>query len=221
MQITHEEARHLIQFKMDRSLKPQEINTLQTHLTDCGECRTFAEELKEMENLLAPIMKSQWMLQPVPLSIAAITKKRSFKLASSVILTTRTALISLAFAAFVFGAWQFAFANSESSTPMPVGALPVPTPSSQSTSTKISFSDCQGVVYRVQKNDTLSSIASQFSTAIDKIMAVNHMSSEIVTAGMELLIPICNSTPTGTVHPSTVTITYTPLLRQTTATPDG
>jgi hypothetical protein len=69
MQITHEEARKLIQFGLDQMLKPQEKNMLQIHLEDCIECRTFFGDLKEVDNLLLPTMLRQWNLQPTPLSI--------------------------------------------------------------------------------------------------------------------------------------------------------
>jgi LysM repeat protein len=223
MQITHEEAHRLIQFSMDQALKPQEKNILQTHLDDCMECRSFAKEINELEALLFPVMQKHWNLQPAPLSVEAITGKRNTPLQPSLILVTRTAMISIVFAAFVFSAWQFTVSNGRSATPMPVGVLPIPTPSGQSTSTKISFPNCEEVIYQVQENDTLESIAAQFSVSKDKIVAINNLSSETLNTKMELLIPICNSTPTGTVHPSTLTTTFTPLTGSTASvsTPGG
>jgi len=223
MQITHEEARRLIQFSMDQMLKPQEKNILQIHLEACTECRTFFDEIKEVENLLLPTMLRQWNRQPVPLSMEAITDKRKSQrqLQSSLILATRTAIISIVFAAFVFSVWQFTQSGKQTSNPLPVGILPVPTPSSQSTSTKISFQNCEEMSYQVQENDTLESIAAQFSVSKHKLVAINNLSTETLSTQMELLIPICNSTPTRTVHPSTLTTTFTPLLGPTTSTPGG
>ena len=44
---------------MDQMLKPEEENTLQSHLEDCLECRTFFNGIKEVENLLLPAMQRQ------------------------------------------------------------------------------------------------------------------------------------------------------------------
>jgi LysM repeat protein len=221
MQITHEDARTLIQFRLDQGLKPHEENLLQTHLNDCIACRSFSEEIKELENILLPTMKRHWNYEPAPLSIASLVEKKNSRWSTSIILTTRTALISLVFVAFVLSAWQFTRSDSRRSTPMPIGVLPIPTPSSQSTSTKISLPKCEERLYQVQENDTLESIALRFSMSKDKIIAVNNLSSETVRAKMNLLIPICASIPTGTLHPSTLTITFTPLSGSTTSTPGG
>jgi len=221
MQITHEEAHRLIQFSLDKVLKPQEKNILQAHLKDCLECRVFAEEIKKVESLLLPIMKRQWNLQPAPLSIISIVENKNSKLQTRILLATRTAIIGIVFAAFVFSAWQFTRSDRQTSNPMPVSVLPIPTPAGQSTSTKISFPNCKEMVYQVQENDTLESIASQFSVSKDKIRSINNLNTESIQAKMELLIPICTSTPTGTLHPSTLTTTFTPLIGPTTSTPGG
>jgi len=221
MQITHEEAHKLIQFGMDQTLRPQEKNILQTHLDDCMECRSFAKEIHGVETLLLPAMRKHWNVQAAPLSMEAITSKRKTQLQPSLILVTRTAIISIVFAAFVFSAWQFTVSNSRAATPMPVGVLPIPTPSSQTTSTKITFQNCEEVIYQVQENDTLESLAAKFSVSKDKIMAINNLGTETINTKMELLIPNCNSTPTGTVHPSTLTTTFIPLTGPPTSTPGG
>ena len=221
MQISHEEARKLIQFDMDQSLQPQEKKILQNHLEDCPECRKFTEAIREVETLLLPAMRSHWSLQPAPLPIEAVIGKSKMELQPSPLLVIRTALISVMFAAFVFSAWQFAFSNPQTSTPLPVSVLPIPTPSRLSTSTESSFSNCEEVTYQVQENDTLEGIAAEFSASKDKIIALNHLSTESLFPKMALLIPLCPSTPTGTVHPSTLTITYTPLSHTTTSTPGG
>ena len=221
MQISHETARQLIQFDMDRYLRPQEKKSLQNHLVDCQECRRFAEEIQEVETLLVPAMRNHWNLQPAPFPIEAVRGKRKTEVQPSHFLVMRTALISVLFAAFVFSAWQFGFSNPSTSTPLPAGVFPIPTPSGQSTKTRVSFSNCEEVTYQVQENDTLEGIAAQFSAPKDKIIALNHLRTEAVVPGMELLIPVCHSTPTGTVHPSTLTITYTPFSHTTTSTPGG
>jgi hypothetical protein len=221
MQITHEEAHKLIHVSMDKTLMPQEKNMLQAHLEVCIECRAVAEDFKEVENLLLPTMLRHWDLQPTPLPIEAMTKKRKSQLQTSIILATRTAMISIVFAVFVFSAWQFTQSGEQTSNSLPVGVLPVPTPSSQSTSTRISFQNCEKITYQVQKDDTLDNIARQFSISKDRIMTINNLNTETLKTEMELLIPICDATPTKTAHPSTLTITFTPLIGPTTSTPGG
>jgi hypothetical protein len=221
MQITHAEAHKLIQLSMDKVLPPQEKDILQIHLNDCLECRTFADEIKALENLLLPVMIKHWALPPAPLSVAAITSKRKQQRQDNIILATRTVMIGIVFATFVFSAWQFTHSGTQTSNPMPVSVLPIPTPSGQSTSTKISFQNCEETIYQVQENDTVESIAFQFSVAKDKIMVINNLSTESIKAKMELLIPICTSTPTGTIYPSTLTTTFTPIMDPITSTPGG
>jgi LysM repeat protein len=133
-------------------------------------------------------------------------------------------MISLAFMALFFSAWQFVISGPVVSNPMPMSAPPVPTPlaqTAQSTSTEISLENCEMMVYAVQRQDTLAEIASRFSVPEDLILAANNLSTESIYAKRELVIPICNSTPTGTAHPATFTTTYTPILKLITATPDG
>jgi len=221
MQITHEEARRLIQFNTDKALNMQEKSTLSTHLKDCIECRAYAEEIKEVESILLPVMQRQWNLQPPPLSVDIIHAKRSSRTPTSIILTTRTAAIGVVFLAFIFSVWQFALSSGPKLNPAPVGVPPIPTPSTQSTSTKIALQACEDRLYTVQENDTLDSIAYQFSTSKEEIMAANSMKSEAVQAATELVIPICKFTPTGTINPEIIATTYTPSKRATTTTPDG
>ena len=221
MSITHEEARKLIQFSSDEALKPQQLSMLEIHLKDCMECRIFAEEIKDVEDLLIPAMLRHWNFQPTPLSIEAITSRERFSLKPFRLLITRTAIISIVFAAFIFSAWEFSLSRDGNVTPMPISVLPIPTPSGQSTNTKSSVQSCEEMIYQVQENDTLEQIAAEFSASKEKIMASNHLSTEVIHIGMELLVPICNSTPTGTVHPSTLTTTFTPLAASPTSTPGG
>jgi hypothetical protein len=223
MQITHEEAHKLIQFNLDGALNSQEKITLSTHLQDCIECRAYAKDMKEVESILLPVMRSQWSLQPIPIPIpiTTICVKRDSKIQVSVILATRTAAVGVVLVAFIFSVWQFAVSSGGKSNPLPINVPPVPTPSTQSTSTKITFQNCDGMLYTVQENDTLESIAYQFSTSREDLMAANHMKMETVSTGMKLIVPICSFTPTGTIHPATLTITYTPSISPATFTPDG
>jgi hypothetical protein len=224
MQITHEEARKLIQYHADAELNPQQKAILSAHLKDCVECQVYAKDLKAVESILVPAMKRHWNFHPIPLSGHQIASKRNSKKQGSILLATRTAMIGFVFMAFVFTFWQFTLPSQPAFSQLPTDVLPVPTPSTQitqSTSTRIQFPNCEMIIYRVQENDTLESISDQFSIAKEEIMAINHLKIETVDNTMELLIPICDSTPTGTVNPATLTTTYTPAIRQDTSTPGG
>jgi hypothetical protein len=221
MQLTHEEAHRLIQFNLDDALDLQGKTMLSAHLKDCIECRIYAEEIREVGSILVPVMKRHWNLQPIPFSISALNVKRNPKIQTSTMLATRTAVIGVVVLMFIFSVWQFAISGRGSSAPLPVRVLPVPTPSTQSTSTKIMFQNCDGIRYTVQENDTIESIAYQFLTSKEDLMAANNIRTETVSTGMELIVPICNFTPTGTIHPTLLATTYTPPMRPTTFTPDG
>jgi LysM repeat protein len=221
MQITHEEARKLIQFNADNALKSQEKVNLSAHIEECIECRTYVDEIKEVESILLPVMTRQWNIQPIPLSIGTIYAKRNATIRTSMILATRTAAIGVVLLAFMFSVWQFSVSDGGGSSRLPVSVPPVPTPSTQSTSTRITFKSCDGMLYTVQEKDTLESIAHQFTTSAEELMTANNMKTKIVNTDMKLIVPICNFTPTGTIHPATLTTTYTPSMNPTTFTPDG
>ena len=222
MQITHEQARTLIQFSLDGVLKAADRARLSVHLQECLDCRNYADDLKEVEANLLPVMKRQWSAQPIPLSIPWLTQRKSFIANASHMLTMRSAMITLLFAAFFFGAWKFVSSGPSVSRQIPLAVPLVPTPSTESTrstNTASSPENCEMLVYRVQPNDTLASIASHFLVPEDKLMQINGLSTDSLSSSMELVVPVCNFTPTGTSHPATFTTTNTPIVRATTSRP--
>lgn len=221
MQITHEEARKLIQFNADNALNSQEKADLSAHIEKCIECHAYADEIKEVESILLPVMKRQWNTQPIPLSIGTIYARRNNTIRMGMILTTRTLAVGAVLVAFIFSVWQFTVSGAGEASPIPMSVPPVPTPSTQSTGTKITFQNCAGIPYTIQENDTLESIAYQFATSKQELMAANNLQTESINTGMELVVPVCHFTPTGTIHPATLTTTYTPSISPTTFTPDG
>jgi LysM repeat protein len=224
MQITHEEAHKLIQYDADAELNPQQKEILSAHLKNCVDCQVYAKDIKEVESILVPVLKRHLNLQALPLSAQQIASKRNSKIQANIWLATRTAMIGFVFMAVALTFWQFILPSRSAFSQLPTNVLPVPTPSTQSTqstSTSIQFQNCEMIIYGVQENDTLESITDQFSIAKEVIMAINHLKIETVDHKMELLIPICDSTPTGTVHPTTLTKTHTPAIRQNTSTPGG
>jgi predicted anti-sigma-YlaC factor YlaD len=224
MSITHEQARKLIQSNMDRNLSVEESAKLSIHLYSCSACTAYASEIKAVAKILPGLMTQQWDAQPVPLSISTLLEKHE-KRQVSTFLTMRKAAITFVVMALFFSAWQFVLSGPLPSSRLPSAIPPVPTPSSptmQTVSTQLTLEEgCAIMSYNVQTGDTLASIAEQFLTSEDMIMEFNHLEISMVSPAMELIIPVCNFTPTGTFHPATLTTTYTPRAKPTTSTPGG
>lgn len=223
MSITHEQAQRLIQLNMDQTLSMEESTKLSAHLRTCRECTVYAGEVKEVANMLSRMMKRQWSAQPVPLSIRTLVEKRK-KLSSSTLLTMRTAAVSLVVMALFFSAWQFVLSNQMPSSRPSAALPPVPTPSSSTVQTviaQLTREGCAILTYTVQREDTLSSIAEQFSVSEHTLAEFNQLEAQAIHAAMELQIPVCHFTPTGTFHVATFTTTLTPALNFKTSTPGG
>ena len=216
MQITHDEAIQLIQYDADKVLHGNQEKALEEHLKDCAQCRTYASQLTEMENVLQRVMHKQWSQRPAPLSINALKVTMSSRKNKSILLVTRTVFVSMALFIFIFIGWQVTITNNPRSTAFP-GMLPAPTPSMQYTATTSLSVNCRNILYKVQENDTLESIANQHAITKEIIKDLNNLNTETIKSGMELLIPICDSTPTSTIFPPTFTIT--PFLDPVTYTP--
>lgn len=223
MQITHKQAKRLVQLNLDRAADKSQRAALTAHLEGCGECRAYANEVKEVDTLLTPLLKRQWLLHPAPLSIPALIRRRRSFSRPGAILATRTAAVSLVVMALFFSVWQFVLSSPTEWRDGPLLALPVPTPSTSSTSTRTAFEGCEMAMYTVQPGDTLAGIAARFSVAEAVIEQANSLNADSLSAGLRLIIPICHFTPTRTVHPATFTTTHThtPGSRPTTSTPGG
>lgn len=223
MALTHEQAQKLIQLNLDQRLSMEESATLSAHLRSCGECTSYAGEVKEVANMLPPLLKRQWSAQPVPLSIPALMGKKE-KLQSGTLLTMRTAALSIAVMALFFSAWQLVLSSQSPSSRRSSAIPPVPTPSSptlQFVSTQLTLEGCAILSYAVQEQDTLARIAERFSVPEPIILELNQLEAERLQAGMALMIPQCHFTPTGTVHAATFTTTLTPVLNFRSSTPGG
>lgn len=216
MQITHEEAIQLIQYTADKAVPSAKEKLLHEHLKDCAQCSAYAGQFKDMENVLQNVMRKQWSRRPAPLSLSTLKEKKDSRKNKSTLLVTRTAFIGMVVCTFIFIGWQFTLAKNPKNTLFP-GMLPVPTPSAQYTATNTLELNCQQILYKVQDYDTLESIASQYATSKEDILNLNNLKTETIQRDMELLIPICKSTPTSTIYPPTFTIT--PFLEPITNTP--
>ena len=220
MQITHQQARTLIQLSFDQILQSSERKTLEGHLHDCAECRTYANEIREVERLLVPAMRSWWSAQPIPLSTAVLFGKGK-QPQTSTLLAIRKFAISLVLVAFVFGAWQLLFLGPAASTRTSTMIPPAPTPSVQTAQFTSTNDTCEMISYPMQENDTFAAIASRFLVSEEALRSANGLPSGEPVFPAQLVIPICNFTPTGTAHPATFTTTYTPSTLTTMKTPDG
>lgn len=219
MQITHEQAHQLIQRNMDQALHLQESAVLSAHLQECADCQSYAREMKEVEGLLLPLLRKQWRHPPIPLSIAALTEKKLTS-QTGIFLAMRKAAIGLVVAAFFFSAWQFAFSGSSASSQLPMVAPSAPLLPVPSTSTAVTSENCEMLLYTVRQGDTLAGIAARFSAPEEEILARNNLAGR-VHAGMQLIVPVCLPTPTGTVASEHLSRTYTPTIHLMTSTPAG
>lgn len=221
-QITHEEARSLIQLRTDKLLDADKRETLNLHLSGCAACNAYAAEVNELEGALRRVMQGQWKSSPAPLDVQLIINRARGKPTLGIkfnYAAMRTAALVVVFMIAMIGFWRFSTAPLTTSPGIPVSAMPIPTPSVHQTITRTSFQGCKSISYRVGANDTLESIAGRFAVSKEDIMAFNNMGTDIVVPAMEIKIPQCNSTPTGTVHAPMTTITITPQLETITYTP--
>src|SRR6185436_14831695 len=165
MDMTHQEAQRLIQNDSDQALAPAQRKMLESHLATCSECREYAYSFRKMESVLRPLLQRQWNEHPIPFSIGLLTAKSNQKAPYDALLATRIATVSLMFIVFMVSAWQFMISRPRIDSPIlaSVPAIPVPSTSTRMTSTQAGLNDCHEISYRVHQNDTLASIALQFS----------------------------------------------------------
>jgi LysM repeat protein len=203
---------------MDETLSADESAVLALHLSGCPDCQSYANEMHQMERLLPAMMKSHWGLQPVPLPVSYLLE-RSTKTRAGNFLAIRTAAIGLVFVALFFSAWQFLISGPLAARQISLSVAPVPTPLVQTVQFIDTAEACAMSLYTVQGSDTLASLSARFSVSEEEIMEINGLKTDRIGAPMQLVIPVCNFTPTGTVHPATFTTTYTPVRNLKTSTP--
>jgi LysM domain len=222
MPITHAEAQRLLNLASDKTLKDYQKQILDSHLESCTQCQEYTTSIEKMESVLQPLLQRQWNQQLTPLSVDQLLSRGNPKIVNITLLATRIAALSVMFIVFMFSAWQFMSAKPGVSGPVLASVPPLPIPSTstqQFISTKTQTRSCEELGYVVQQHETLESIAIRFLTSKEEIQAANNMKTETVVTGMRLIIPLCNLTPTGTVH--ALTTTFTPVLRPITSTPGG
>lgn len=218
-QISHEEARSLINLNADQALDADRYSILNTHLNNCAECRSYASELNEVEIVLRGLSQKldRRSASPGLDQILAQSKSPLFGFSNNITATSMATMV-LAVIAVVIGVWQFSIFGA----PSPVStytAIPIPTPSTHLTSTNATLLNCEHVVYQAHEGDTLEGIAAQFSIPKDMIMKFNKMQEEKIQPSMLIRIPLCARTPTITIYPPNTTITITPQFEPITPTP--
>lgn len=216
--ITHQKARSLLQAAADNLLKSEDKSALDIHLATCKPCQEYASNLTVLENNLREAFHLKWDNQhPADVSLQAIIKPTLGKLLWSNSLGQTgmmgkativvTLLLGYLVIANLFGN-QSVITGEKTATllPTPNESKSIysfsPTPSAPVTLTNLTTQVCNTYPYTVQENDTLTSIAFQHGTTQAAILKYNHLSSNTVFTGMELVIPLCNNTPS---HTATIT----------------
>jgi hypothetical protein len=221
-QITHEEARRLINFNADQPLDLNTGSILDAHLNECVECKKYASELSQLENHLRK-MKHNFYLRPTPLHLHQImyrSKGMDFGSLNNTMVTRITMLV-MTFIVVSIISWQF-LSSSLAGPAIPYTAIPIPTPSKHfvtSTNADFILLNCNYVPYKIQQGDTLDGIALQFSVSKEAILDFNGMKEEEIKSSMQIKIPTCNHAPTVTIGISSSTITITPQFEPITLTP--
>ena len=221
--ITHQRAQALLQTAADQMLKPAENSALATHLTECKECRSYANNLSALETSLRRIFHSNWDTQHSNLNLQKIINPSPTKLLWSIFfgqmgaMGKATIVAALLLGYFVianlFGA-RLPILSDETATTLPTPNefasvySESPTPSAQFSLTGSTSQVCETSIYLVRENDTLASIAFQHGITEETILEHNPLISSTVFTGMELAIPLCNSTPshTATINENMITI---------------
>jgi anti-sigma factor RsiW len=218
-QITHEQARRLIHLHTDEALRETEKNILEAHLRSCTDCSKYSASIMEMEHILRPMLQQRWNHHPLPLPLDQLASKGKPKRSFDWALATRIAAMGVICIAVLFNIWQSNQTPGQGAGQTAVVVPPAPTPSQQSTSTFVMELSCEPIRYVVRENDTVESIAEKFSVDQEKILTDNKIQAENINSSMELMIPVCEATPSGT--PITLTTMFTPMNGTTSSTPSG
>ena len=221
MQITHEQARQLIQFRLDGELKYREHSLLASHLETCKQCQQYADSCVNVESVLRPLLHRNWDREPISLSIDRLTAKSNQKALDTLVVATRIAAVGAVFFAFFFSAWNFTISSRRTPTPFQQSVPVIPTPylSTVTAGTQADPKGCTTTTYIVATNDTLAVIADRFGVSEEQILDASSLPNTTVIAGQALRIPICRTTASSPTASHTTTIT--PALFSTTTTPGG
>lgn len=231
-EITHKAARALLQAALDRPLVATERAALEAHLTGCEECGEYANRLANLEEKLRGVLHVKWDNARPDLNLQTIKNPSLVKLLwinlfrQSQAFGKATVIAALLLGYFVIVnlvGVRVRITSDETPTVLPTPNILVlnsatsPTPSLQTSLTGNTVQACKTVLYVVQENDTLESVAIRFGTTIEAILESNpednSLTANMVFTGMEIRIPLCESTPSRTAS--------VPADMRTTAPPNG
>ncbi|MBI5944356.1 MAG: LysM peptidoglycan-binding domain-containing protein [Chloroflexi bacterium] len=218
-QISHEDACRLISMSADQVLDSDKNSILMAHLVNCEDCRSYANEVNEVEIVLRKLGQ-KFSPRHAPLDAAQIlsrSKKADPSSAPSFTFAKLGMMVFIVFTAAIVS-WQFSTRNTVSPTAI-YTAVPIPTPSTYLTSTNSILPNCEFTPYQIQEGDTLDSISEQFSVPAETIMDFNQMREEDIQPFRLIRVPLCAQTPTITIYPPNSTITTTPQFKPVTPTP--
>lgn len=224
-EITHQKARLLLQQAADQMLRPEDKPALDMHLANCKECSAYASNLSALETRLRNAFHANWDKLRLPnLNLQTVINPPPAKLLWNNFFSQSGAMGKVSIiAALLLGYFllsnilgiQTPIVNNKTATTLPTpneftsAYFTSPTPSAPISLTGSTSQACETITYRVQKNDTLASIAFHYGITEETILEYNKSISTTVFNNMELVIPMCKSTPshTATIPKNGLTIT--------------
>lgn len=230
IELTHQQARALLQAAADQPLPAADRSALDAHLSVCNDCNAYAAQLAGVEARLRKALHTKWDSFRPDLNLQAIKQPSPASRAWNYFFSQPQVLGKVTImAALLLG--YIAIVNlvgirvpiTENKTPT---VLPTPngfttsfsgspTLSAQSARTDTTTQTCDTVIYVVQENDTLESIAFQHGITKETLLGYNpsigELAANTVITGMELAIPLCESTPSRTASLPGSALTITPM----------
>jgi len=199
-------------------------------MTKCNACRAYADHLIDLETNLRMALHTRWDHYRPNLNLQAIKNPSPAKLVWNSFFSQTQALGKVTIiAALLLGyiaivnliGIRIPISTDETPTALPTPngftstSASSPTPSIQSTLTDWTSRSCKTIIYVVQENDTLDSIAVQHGITPETILEYNKdvdsLASDKVFLGMELVIPLCEKAPSRTASLPGSVLTITPI----------
>jgi LysM repeat protein len=229
-EITHPQARTLLESAADRSLATADRVALDAHLQKCTACRAYADSLAALEANLRKTLHARWDRYRPALNLQAILQPSPMKLAWSNLFHPTHAFGKVTLIAALFVGYFVIVnlvgihgpgSNNETPTVLPTpnglvsNSTTSPTPSIQTTLTDLALPACKTIYYLVEQNDTLESIALRHGITKEEILAYNpydsNLNANTLFTGMSLRIPACEGAPSRTAKVPGNTLTITPI----------
>ncbi len=228
LEITHQKAQALLQAAADSSLSPADQSALDAHLLQCKACSDYAGQLASLEIGLRSVLHARWDQRRPNLNVLAIIHPAPAKLLWHNLLNQpntmgRVSILAVLLLGYILVVTlvrnPIPISKHETPTILPipnepalvVSSPPTPSPATHLTSTGLLPQSCYIVPYTVQATDSLASIAMGHGSTKELIMEYNHLNTDTISPGMELLIPLCKSTPSHTARVPGNSLTITPV----------